>query len=94
MGRFAIGRRMSGYWILDALRAIGRFAIGRRAAYWVLDTLWAMGRNDLSAPLVELAGWNEIWEWIGAWYSEVKDMDVLDDEICIAEFAKLLNDSL
>ena len=50
---------------------MGRFAVGRRAAYWILDARWAMGRftmgsDELSAPLVELANWDEVWEGVGA----------------------------
>ena len=56
IGCFAMGRRTA-YWILDA-----RWAMGRLTAYWGLDVRWANGRNELSAPLVELASGNEIWE--------------------------------
>ena len=56
IGRFAMGW-LTAYWILDA-----RWAMGRLTAYWGLDVRWANGRNELSAPLVELASWNEIWE--------------------------------
>ena len=73
------------YWIMDN---------GRLSAYWVLDILWAMGRNDLSAPLVELTGRNEIWECIGAWLFVCHDLDVSGNEISISKFAKLLNNSL
>ena len=53
-----------------------------------------MGSDEFSAPLVELAGWNEIWESVGAWLFVSKDLDVFGYEIRISEFAKLLNDSL
>ena len=93
IGCFAMGRR-SAYWILDARWAMGRFAMGRRTAYWGLDARWANGRNEFSAPLIELASRDEIWETIGARCIIIIDTDVCSDEIGISKFAKLLNDRL
>ena len=53
-----------------------------------------MGSDEFSTPLVELASWNEIWEGVEAWLFVSKDLDIFGYEICISEFAKLLNDSL
>ena len=66
----------------------------RRCGYWILDALLAIGRNDLSAPLVELAGRYEIWETICAKRFIVINLDVFSTEIRISEFTKLLNNSL
>ena len=89
IGCFAKGPRAA-YWILAPLGAMGRFAIGQ----WILDVLGAMGGDKLSAPLVELASRDEIWETIGARCVIIIDTDVCSDEIGISKFAKLLNDRL
>ena len=68
--------------------------MGRRTAYWILNARWANGRNELSAPLVELASRQEIWKSLGARCFMVQDENVCGDEIGVPKFAELLNNSL
>lgn len=49
---------------------------------------------ELATPLVELSGWDKIWECIGACSLWRTYYDIFCYKMCISKFVKLLNNSL